>query len=34
MNELRVVVDEMETQTDAKHWPYPTYGDILFSVKN
>ncbi len=32
MNELRVVVDEMETLTDAKRWPYPTYGDLLFSV--
>ena len=33
MNELRIVVDELETHTSAKDWPYPSYGDILFSVK-
>ncbi len=33
MNELRIVVDEMETHTSAKFWPYPSYGDLLFSVK-
>ena len=33
MNELRIVVDELETHTAAEYWPYPTYGDILFSVK-
>ena len=33
MNELRVIVDEMETHCAAKYWPYPSYGDILFSVK-
>ena len=33
MNELRIVVDEMETNCSAKCWPYPSYGDILFSVK-
>lgn len=33
MNELRIVVDEMETSTAASFWPYPSYGDILFSVK-
>ncbi len=33
MNELRIVVDELETLTSAKFWPYPSYGDLLFSVK-
>ena len=33
MNELRVYVDEMETMTGAEYWPYPSYGDILFSVR-
>ena len=33
MNELRVYVDEMETMTGAGFWPYPSYGDILFSVR-
>lgn len=33
MTELRILVDELETKTDFKFWPYPSYGDILFSVK-
>jgi len=33
MNELRILVDELETLTSAESWPYPSYGDILFSVK-
>lgn len=33
MNELRVVVDEMQTVTAKEYWPYPTYGEILFSVR-
>lgn len=33
MTELRILVDELETKTDAKIWPYPSYGAILFSVK-
>ncbi len=33
MNELRATVDKMESLTSSKYWPYPTYGDILFSVK-
>ena len=33
MNDLRAVVDELETLTASKYWPYPTYGEILFSVK-
>ncbi len=33
MAELRAVADELETLTAKKYWPYPTYGDLLFSVK-
>ena len=33
MEELRAASDEAETLTSKKYWPYPTYGDILFSVK-
>ena len=30
---LRATVDEAETQTAAGCWPYPTYGELLFSVR-
>ena len=33
MNELRTLVDECETMTSSRYWPYPTYGELLFSVK-
>lgn len=33
MSELRLVCDEAETLTAKSYWPYPTYGDILFSVR-
>ena len=33
MNELRIPCDEAETLTAKKYWPYPTYGDLLFSVR-
>lgn len=33
MRELRVTVDNMEIISQAKKWPYPSYGSILFSVK-
>lgn len=33
MNELRAAVDEAELITAAKHWPFPTYAELLFSVK-
>lgn len=32
MNALRAVADEMEVNTAKKYWPFPTYGDLLFSV--
>ena len=32
MQELRAVADELEGLTAKRYWPYPTYGDMLFSV--
>ena len=33
MNELRVIGDEMETITGKEYWPFPSYGELLFSVQ-
>ena len=33
MGGLRAVVDDLETITAAGYWPYPSYTDLLFSVK-
>ena len=33
MEALRKSVDEMETLTSADYWPYPSYFDLLYSVK-
>ena len=33
MTQLRLTVDEMETLTSRAYWPYPSYGDLLFSVR-
>ena len=33
MCSLRQVADELETLCSAEYWPYPSYGDLLFSVK-
>ncbi len=33
MSELRIYVDEMETITSSRYWPYPSYGEMLFSVR-
>ena len=32
MDELREAVDAMELLTASKHWPVPTYGDMMFRV--
>ena len=32
MQELRTVVDEAETLVSAKHWPFPTYGELLYGI--
>ena len=33
MNELRLCADELETVTPKEMWPFPSYGDLLFSVR-
>ena len=33
MEKLRTLVDSAETVTAKEYWPYPSYGDILFSVR-
>ncbi len=33
MEKLRAAVDEMESLTSADYWPYPSYFDLLYSVK-
>ena len=33
MKALREVVDELETRIPAEDWPYPSYGEILYSVR-
>jgi len=32
MEETRTVADAIESLVGEKYWPYPTYGDLLFSV--
>ena len=34
MEELRLPCDEAETLTSKEYWPFPTYGDLLFSVNS
>ena len=33
MEELRELADELELLVARKRWPFPTYGDLLFSVR-
>lgn len=33
MGELRAIADEAELSTAQEYWPFPTYGQLLFSVK-
>ena len=33
MESLRAACDEAETLTERSYWPFPTYADILFSVR-
>ena len=33
MRSLRIAADEMESIASSKRWPYPSYGETLFSVK-
>jgi glutamine synthetase len=32
MDELRIIVDELETLIAKKYWPFPSYAQMLFSV--
>lgn len=32
MKEIRIAADTLETMTASSHWPFPTYGELLFSV--
>ena len=32
MSELRLIVDELETLVAKKHWPIPTYAELLYSI--
>ncbi len=32
MQELRAVADELESMVDENAWPFPTYGQLLFSI--
>jgi len=32
MSDLRVTVDELETLVSRKHWPFPVYGEMFYSV--
>ena len=33
MKDLRAYSDDAEQRVDKAYWPFPTYGDVLFSVK-
>jgi len=33
MEKVRAIADEMEINTGAKYWPFPTYGDLLFGIQ-
>ena len=33
MERARAVADELEVLTGREYWPFPTYGDLLFSVR-
>ena len=33
MEKTRAIADEIENNVGEKYWPYPTYGDLLFSVR-
>jgi glutamine synthetase type III len=33
MEDLRAIVDEMETLTAEDAWPVPAYGELLFGIR-
>lgn len=34
MEKIRKLADTMETYTSKEYWPFPTYGDLLFSIQD
>ncbi|HIU50843.1 MAG TPA: hypothetical protein IAD22_07505, partial [Candidatus Limousia pullorum] len=32
MRDMRTVCDDMEVNTSAEYWPYPSYGELMTSV--
>lgn len=32
MEKIRVPIDKAELITDKKHWPFPSYGDLMFNI--
>ena len=32
MSELRIAVDELETNVSKQYWPFPTYGEMIYSL--
>ena len=32
MSELRIVVDEIETNMSKEYWPFPSYGEMIYSI--
>lgn len=34
MDAVREIADEMEKYTAEEYWPFPTYGDLLFSIQD
>ena len=33
MEKVREIADYMEVYTAKEYWPFPTYGDLLFSIQ-
>ena len=33
MDEIRTIIDGIESKVDKSFWPYPSYGDLLFGVR-
>ena len=33
METARAIADELEVSVGRKYWPFPSYGDLLFSVR-
>ena len=33
MNELRTIADEAELYTAKEYWPFPSYGELMYSIQ-